>query len=91
MPLCVVAHGPSDGGDGMAASRQEGPEQQHEAPSRRWGGKSRLQHPQDRHGNIWDLHTLSPAWLPVAVSQLVESDGTMKGRCFPAQKGQKSS
>ena len=34
----VMAHGPSDVGDGLAASRHDGPEPQRQEPGRRWGG-----------------------------------------------------
>lgn len=57
----------------------------------RWGGESRLKHTQDWHSKIWYFHTLSLSWWRLAVSLIVEYYCTLKGRFFPAQKGQKSS
>jgi hypothetical protein len=57
----------------------------------RWGGERRLKHTQDWPSNIWYVHTLSLSWWRLAVSLIVEYYCTMKGRFFPAQKGQKSS
>jgi hypothetical protein len=53
MSRCLRAYGPYNVGDGLAASRHDSPEPQHEEPVIRWRGKGRLKHPQDWHRNIW--------------------------------------
>src|SRR5687768_5452954 len=57
----------------------------------RAGGEGRLQCSQYWHRKIWDSHILSLSWSRLAVSPIVGYYCTMKGRFFPAQKGQKSS
>jgi hypothetical protein len=61
-PCGVMAHGPYDGGDGLAASRHEGSEPQDKAPVRRGGGERRLKRTPSWHRNVWDRHLLSRAW-----------------------------
>jgi hypothetical protein len=53
MPRGVMTHGTEDIGDGLATSRQDGPEPQHKAPVIRWSGKRRLKHTQYWHSTIW--------------------------------------
>ena len=42
MPRGVMTHGMEDIGDGLATSRQDGPEPQHKAPVIRWSGKRHI-------------------------------------------------
>jgi hypothetical protein len=90
-PRRVRGPGPYDGGEGLAASRHENSEPQDEEPMKRGVGQSRLRHGQYWHCRSWDLHPLSPSWWRLAVCPLVEDEGLMKGRLFPAQTAQKSS
>ena len=59
MPVGVMAHGPSEVGDRLAASRHDGPEPQRQEPVIRGGGKSRLKHRQYWHSKRWEPHTLN--------------------------------
>jgi len=90
VPRGMMMHGPDDSGDGLATGRQDGSTPQPKEPVRRWGGKSRLKHPQDWHSNVWQLHTLGLSWRWLALPQIMEHDCTMKWHFFPLQKGQKS-
>jgi hypothetical protein len=42
MPRGVMTHGTEDIGDGLATSRQDGPEPPHKAPVIRWSGKRHI-------------------------------------------------
>jgi hypothetical protein len=63
MALCVRPHSTAESGEGLATRGQDGPEPPHEAPGRRWGGKSRLTRTQYWPSNIWYPDALTLSWL----------------------------